>query len=249
MTRTLILIAGVGFGLAVFCFVLMTAIGGTARHFTWNNTWRFHRGSLTVGHDYTPDADGGGPTETRELAWSGASGLDVDLPADVVFTQAPGPGKLVITGPKGTVDQLEVSGSNVEFRDEPSDAQRVKIVMTAPDVRRFSLGGDETLSIADFSQDDLDLDVSGSGKITAQGKTKSVKLDLSGDGDGDLGKLTTSEARVEISGSGRAAIAPSDTADINISGDGEVDLVSRPANVRSDVSGSGRIVQGQSTVR
>jgi putative autotransporter adhesin-like protein len=248
MTRTLVLIAGVGFGLTVFCFVLVLAIGGPAAwHSNWHRSWQIHNGSIIIGHDDTPDVDGGGPVETREIAWSGASSLDVDIPVDIAFTQASGPAKLVITGPKGTVDQVEASGSNLDYRDEPENPQRVKIVMTAPDVRSFSLSGDETLSIAGYGQDDLDLDVSGTGRITAQGKTRTVKIDVSGDGDADLGKLAAEEASVDISGSGRTTIAPTDRADVDISGSGEVDLASHPATVHSDVSGSGRIVQGQTT--
>jgi hypothetical protein len=250
MTRTLVLIAGVGLGLAVFCFVLVVAIGGPAAlHRNWHRSWQIHDGSIIIGHDDTPDLDGGGPVETREIAWSGASSLDVDIPADIAFTQAPGPGRLVITGPKGTVDQVEASGSNLDYRDEPTNAQRVKIVMTAPDVRSFSLSGDETLSIAGYGQDDLDLDVSGTGRIAAQGKARTVKIDVSGEGEADLGKLAAEQATVDISGSGRTTIAPTDRADVDISGTGEVDLASHPAIVHSDVSGSGQIVQGQTTFR
>jgi hypothetical protein len=251
MTRTLVLIAGVGAGLAVFCFVLASVVGGgVLLHGDWHRSWQVRNGStISIGHVFTPDVDGGGPSETREIAWSGADSLDVDIPADITFTQAPGPAKLVITGPKGTVDQVEASGSDLDYRDEPTNAQRVKIVMTAPDVRSFSLSGDETLVITGFSQDELALDISGTGKITAQGKARTVKIDVSGDGEADLGKLAAQEARVDISGSGRSTIAPTDTADVDISGDGEVDLASHPATVHSDVSGDGRIVQGQTTYR
>src|SRR5579863_160112 len=174
MTRTLALITGVGAGLAVFCFVLASVVGGGALlHGDWHRSWQVRNGStISIGHVFTPDVDGGGPSETREIAWSGADSLDVDIPADITFTQAPGPAKLVITGPKGTVDQVEASGSDLDYRDEPTNAQRVKIVMTAPDVRSFSLSGDETLVITGFSQDELALDISGTGKITAQGKAR-----------------------------------------------------------------------------
>jgi hypothetical protein len=218
-----------------------------ALHHNWHRSWQVHDGAIVIGHDETPDFDGGGPIETREIAWSGASSLDVGIPADIAFTQAPGPGKLMVTGPKGTVDQVEASGSTLGYRDDLLNAQRVKIVMTAPDVQRFSLSGDETLSIAGYGQDDLDLDVSGTGKISAQGKTRTVKIDVSGDGDADLGKLAAAQASVDISGSGRTTIAPTDRVDVDISGSGEVDLASHPAAVHSDISGSGRIVQGQTT--
>lgn len=250
MTRTLLLITGVGLGLAVFCFTVVMVLAGSELHGDWHRSWRVRNGSvISFGHVFTGDVDGGGPSETREIAWSGANSLDVGIPADITFTQAPGPGKLVITGPKGTVDQVEASGSDVDYRDEPTNAQRVKITMTAPDVRSFSLSGDETLAIASYGQDDLDLDVSGSGNITAAGKTGTVKVDISGDGTADLGKLAAQEARVDISGDGRTTIAPTDTADVDISGDGQVILASHPATVHSDVSGDGRIVQGQTTFR
>ncbi|HLK24488.1 MAG TPA: DUF2807 domain-containing protein [Caulobacteraceae bacterium] len=250
MTRTLVLIAGVSAGLAAFCFILASALGGQELlHGNWHRSWRVHDGSIIVGHDFTPDPDGGGPAETRAIAWSGAEGLDVDIPADITFTQAPAPGKLTITGPKGTVDQIEASGEAIEYRDQPINPQRVKIVMTAPDVRRFSLSGDETLSLSGYSQDDLDIDVSGAGKVTGQGKARTVRLDVSGLGDADLGKLTSKEARVSISGSGHSTVAPTDTADIDISGAGEVVLATRPATVHSDVSGMGRVVEGGTTFR
>jgi hypothetical protein len=247
MTRTLLLITGVGLGVSVFCFIVVASIGGAALHGNWGRSWRIHDGTVVVGRDLSPD--GGGPTEAREIAWSGADALDVGIPADITFTQAPGPAKLVITGPKGTVDRIEASGSDLDYRDEPWNAQRVKVVMTAPDIRSFSLSGDETLAITGYAQDDLSLDVSGTGKITAQGKARTVKVDVSGGGDADLGKLAAEEARVDISGSGRTTIAPSQRVDVDISGSGEVDLASHPAIVHNDISGSGRIVQGQTTFR
>ena len=48
---------------------------------------------------------------------------------------------------------------------------------------------------------------------------------------------------VDISGSGKVEAAPKDTADVRISGSGDVKLLSRPANLTSKVSGSGRISQ------
>lgn len=244
MTRTLLLIAGVGFVVAVVCFGGMAALGGRdlAAH-----GWTWHGGRITIDNDFkVGDAgrsDGGGPAETREIAWNGGESLEFDLPADVQFTQAAGPGKVTITGPKGTVDRITLSGSHLGFEDEPSNAQRVTVVMTAPNVRHFSIEGDGSIAIAGFNQDDLDLEISGDGRIKAEGHARAVKLDISGDGDADLGRLATERAQVEIEGSGRTTIAPTSSADLNISGDGEIDLVSRPASMHSDVSGSGRIVQ------
>ena len=53
---------------------------------------------------------------------------------------------------------------------------------------------------------------------------------------------------MRIEGSGRATVAPTRKADLEISGDGEVDLTTHPADMHTDVSGSGRIVQGAAAI-
>jgi len=255
MTRTLVLIAGVAFVVAIVCLGGAAALGGRelAEHGWTLHGGDFHGVHFTVdddGHGKSvflagpASSDGGGPTETREIAWSGGDALDVEIPADVQFTQAPGAAKLVVTGPKGTVDQVRVSGSNLDFDETPADAQRVTLTMTAPDVRHFALDGDGKLSIAGFDQDRLDLELNGDNQAEVKGKAHAVKLDISGNGKADLGALAVEAAQVEIEGSGRATVAPAQKADLDISGDGEIDLTTHPADMHSDVSGSGRIVQG-----
>jgi hypothetical protein len=249
MTRTLVLIAGASFVLAVACLSGAGALGwNAARHHPWDNwnirlgddhDWRF------IGHESrTIDDSGSGATATRELTWNGGDSLDIGLPAKVRFTQAPGPAKLVVTGPKDEVDHIVLSGSQLRFDDDGDYDGPLTVTLTAPDVRHFGISGAADLAIAGYAQDDLDIDVSGSGTVTAAGKAKSVKLDISGDGNVDLGGLATDSAEAEISGSGKAALAPANAADLHISGDGEIDLKSHPAKLNSDVSGSGRIVEG-----
>jgi autotransporter translocation and assembly factor TamB len=259
MTRTLVLIAGVGFIVAIICLAAAAGLGGRelAEH-----GWTMHGGDFRGVHFTVDDdnhgktvvlagpsaIDGGGPAETREIAWSGGDTLEVEIPADVRFSQADGPAKLVITGPKGTVDQVRVSGSDLDFDETPANAQRVTVTMTAPDVRHFTLDGDGRLSIAGFDQDKLDLELNGDNQAVVKGNARAVKLDISGDGNADLGALAVEEAQVEIEGSGRSTVAPTRKADLEISGDGEIDLTTHPADMHSEVSGSGRIVQGAAAI-
>jgi hypothetical protein len=243
MTRTLLLIACVGFVLSVACLGGASALGGRelAEH-----GWILHGAHFTIDSDDHGPAiavDGGGPPETREIAWGGGDSLDIEVPADVRFTQSAGPAKLLITGPKGTVDQLELSGPELNFNQQPSNAQRVTIVMTAPDVRHFTLVGDGALDISSYDHDRLDLELNGDDRVTAQGRTDELKLDISGAGEADLSRLPAERAQVDIEGSGRSSVAPTRQADLEISGDGEIDLLTRPADLHSEVSGPGRIVQ------
>ena len=240
MIRTLLLITGAGFGLAAVCFIAVVALGGFhgGRQWTWRHphAWpgRFDRDL----------PDGGGAAGTRQMAWTGGDRLEVDTAANVQFTQAPGPGKLVVSGPKSALDHLVLNGSRLESDDEGWSGGPVTVTMSAPNVRSFSLAGSGELDIANYAQDSLDIDLSGSGRVNAKGKAGSVRLDISGSGDADLGGLQASEVRADISGSGRARVAPTQTADLHISGNGEIDLATHPANVSSDVTGSGRIVEG-----
>jgi hypothetical protein len=243
MIRTLLLITGAGFVLAAVCFVAAAALGGyniAERHWGWR-----HAHDWPVGWDdgAVPGVRGDGASGTREIPWTGGDSLEVDVPADIQFTQGPGPGKLVVSGPRDAVDHLVLDGSRLESEDGGWWDGPVSVTMTAPGVRRFQLAGSGALAIDNYAQDSLDIDVSGSGRVSAKGKTQSLRLDISGSGDADLAGLQAGRAEAEISGSGRARVAPTEAADLHISGDGEIDLVTHPASVNSDVTGSGRIIE------
>jgi len=249
MIRVLVLIAVTGFLVSIVALSAAFALGGpeAIARGAWSIGSRGDWGWEDGGHHDRHGGhrvDGSGPTATRELAWTGANTLELDVPADVQFTQAPGPGKLTITGPKGAVDQVTVENGRIHFDRRVRDAGRLTIVMTAPDVTRFDLGGSNRLTIADYRQDRLEIDLSGDAEVVAAGEAKVVELDISGSGEADLGGLVTAGAEVDISGSGDATLAPRDWATLEISGSGEVNLLTRPARLETDISGAGRIRQG-----
>ena len=248
MTRTLVFIAFAGFILAVACIAGAIAMGGNAlMHHHWRH-WNVTSNDNISWDDGHHHAAGGGPAATREIAWPGGDKIEFDVPADVQYTQGPGPAKLVLSGPKDALDHIVLSNGQLKLNDDDDDFDgRISVVMTAPDVRRFSIDGDNTLTIDGYSQDDLAVDVSGHGTVTAKGKTRAMSVDISGSGDVDMSGLASQSAKADISGSGHASIAPTDEADVSISGSGEIDLMTHPAKLNSDVSGSGKIVEGGPT--
>src|SRR6185503_2716671 len=141
------------------------------------------------------------------------------------------------------VDNLELDGDSLRFDDPLHGAGRLTIVMTAPGVKRFELHGRNKLVITGFKQVRLAIDMTGSAEVTAEGEVKDLDLEISGSGEADMGRLITENARVDIAGSGEATVAPRGNADLDISGSGEITLLSRPARLRSNATGSGRIVQ------
>jgi hypothetical protein len=249
MTRTISLIAAASFVLAVACLSGAAALGwhGFAHHH-WGRNWNVriddHGRNVWLG-DHTETAEGA--QTTREIAWGGGDRLDLDIGANVTFTQAPGPAKLVISGPGEAVQAVQLSGSHLQFANDLDYSGPLNVTLSAPNVRHFAINGSGELAINGYDQDELSLNVSGSGNVTASGKARALKLDISGSGDVDAGALKSDSADAEISGSGKASIAPASSADVRISGDGEVELLTHPAKLTSDVSGSGRIVEGGDT--
>ena len=180
---------------------------------------------------------------SREIAWTGGDTINVDLPADVKYTQGPGPAKLVVSGPRDAVADVEVEDGQVRYRHDSDHDADVTIVMTAPSVTRFEMSGSGKLAIADYRQDKLTLELAGDADVTAKGEAKAIDLSISGSANADLGEVKASSADVDIEGSGEATLTPADAAKIDISGSGEVILLSRPAKLESNVSGSGSIRQ------
>src|SRR5262249_4074251 len=121
--------------------------------------------------------------------------------------------------------------------------RRLSIVVRAPNISAFDLSGDNELTIEDYKQDSLSMDVSGRAEVRASGETNTVNVDISGDGDVDLGQLKTKGAEVGISGAGDATIAPTDWAKLDISGMGDIHLLTHPPKLETDVSGAGSVRQ------
>lgn len=256
MIRNILIVTVASFFLSVVCLSVAVSIAGPEiisqgawgwgdGGWTWG--WKGIHGHHNYGwsHRYPDDrADSDQSSASRELAWSGEE-LQVQVPASVTFTQAPGPAKLVIRGPKDTLDHLHVADGVIGVDAGPYDGESLTIELTAPKVTRFAMNGSGHLNIAGFKQDSLDLRVSGNADIAAQGAARSVKLVISGSGSADLGSLAMDTAEVNISGSGSTKLGPKASAKLDISGSGEVTLTSHPKHLESHVSGSGTIDQDE----
>lgn len=105
------------------------------------------------------------------------------------------------------------------------------------------LSGSGKVFLENVSQPELALGISGSGSLRAQGSIDRLTVSISGSGDAKLADLAVKELTVKVAGSGNIEAAPKDVADITVSGAGDVRLLTRPGQLRSHVSGSGRITQ------
>jgi Putative auto-transporter adhesin, head GIN domain len=245
MIRVLVMIAVTGFLVSVVTISSAVAIAGPdlftdvlMNHSFIGNHWDFD-------NDFTWENDRhSGAQGKRELAWTGGDTLEVDVPAQITYTQAEGPGKITVTGSQRSLDNLEIDGGNLHYaRGHHRHGGDLTIVMTAPSVTHFDLRGSSRLEIQGYKQDKLSLDLSGNGQVTAKGETKGLQLSMTGSGETDLSELKVGDADVNVDGSGAATLAPTGAAIVDISGSGDVTLLTRPSKLETNVSGSGSIHQ------
>jgi hypothetical protein len=249
MIRVLVMIAVAGFLVSVVSLSSAIAIGGPDlitdslwnrwadgnMHWAWNDDWSDR-------HDWRHGRDGGAET-SRDLAWSGGDSLEVDVPADVRYTQAPGVGKVTVSGPEREVSDVEIEDGHIRYGRHHGHWGDLTIVISAPAVRHFAMEGSGTLAIDGYKQDKLSLDISGNANVTAKGEAKGLELAISGSGSTDLTDLKVTDADVTVAGSGEAALGPTGVVNVDISGSGDVTLLNHPAKLESNVSGSGSIHQ------
>jgi hypothetical protein len=242
MIRVLVMIAVTGFLVSVVTLSTAVAIGGP--EIFSDSVWNRWGGHFDVSSDdWSDHRRHSGPRGAREMAWTGGDTLDVDVPAEITYTQAPGAGKLSISGPQRALDNLQIDNGHLHYAHGRNRWGDLTIVMTAPAVSHFDLSSSGRLSIEGYNQDKLSVDISGNGQVSAKGQAKSLALSISGSGETDLSELKLGDADVEVDGSGSATLAPTGAANIDISGSGDVTLLTRPAKLETNVSGSGSIHQ------
>lgn len=248
MIRVLAMIAVAGFLLSAVCLSIAVSIAGPEAiangAWAWSGPWNHHSwGDRHHGFGLDFNISPDGSQASRELPWPGGDALEIDLPAEVHFTQADGPAKLTVRGPQDVIDHVLLQGGHLRFDRPAYDAADVTVELSAPKVRSFGINGSGKLDIRDYRQDELNVHVSGDGGVTAAGAAKTVNVVISGSGDADLGGLATEGADVRISGSGQAKVGPKNWAKLDISGSGDVTLLARPRRLESHVTGSGSIDQ------
>jgi hypothetical protein len=265
MIRNLTIVAVASFVLCVGCFAGAFALGGRdivkngwSFPADWNIEVNDDNDHIHIGPGASVD---NGETTTRQIAWSGSDALQVDVPAEVIFTQAaPGAGGGVkIVGPQRLVDRVTLANGRLTLRDSDGDgglvsihghgvhisrdSDQLSVEVVAPGVRTFTLNGSGDLYLKAYDQPDLVLEINGSGRVEAQGKTRKVDLKVSGSGEADLRSLDTGDAKVALAGSGEAHLAPHGAAEVEVAGSGDVYLTSKPTVLSSNVAGSSEVHQ------
>lgn len=188
-----------------------------------------------------------GAVATRQLEWSGAERLKINIPAEVTYTQSDDAG-ITITGPKNWIERIVVddgalttpSGVKAKWSDNGSKAA-LRIEVRAPSVKAFEINGAGKLAIESYKQDDLKVAVHGAGEVTAHGEAARLEVEVNGAGKGDFAKLTVQEADIEVNGAGAVTAGPTHRAELEINGVGAIRLINRPPELKQTVHGIGTV--------
>lgn len=239
MIRNLVLIAVAGFFMSIICFAAAVSFGGPD---LFTRDWGWHIDTDDDEYGEGASDEPAGELATRELPWTGES-LDIDVPGEVRVIQQEGPATLVVSGPSRLVHQVQLEAGRVSGDEDEDGWRRVSITITAPRITEFRLDDEDTLVVHGYNQDRLMLTLSGRADVSIQGRTGALTLDIGESADADLSQLQSGEVLANVRDYGEVSLAPQTRADLKVADSGKVTLVSRPAQLHSDVTDRGKIIE------
>jgi hypothetical protein len=245
MVRTLLVVFFVGMMVSIGGLIGTSMLGGFDSKDLFHGT--FSHETSEGDKPALPWPAEPGVVATRQIEWSGAEALDINIPAEVTYTQSDQAG-ITITGPKNWIERIVVDGDAITTQSgakakwtHKDSKTAVLIEVRAPNVKAFEINGAGKLAINGYQQDRLKVDVNGAGEVTAQGEAARLEVQVNGAGEGDFGKLTVQEADIELNGAGAVTAGPTQHAELEINGVGAIRLLNRPPELKQTVHGIGTV--------
>jgi hypothetical protein len=235
MTRKLLIIFAGGLIVAAISFAALVSLGRT--------------GFLDLGDisgkaedvlDFDPRDKG-----TRTLPLGDATTLEIDIPAEIAYTQGP-KAEVVVKGARRVVEAVRVEGGRVFIDDSVRRSLlrkdgSLELTIQSPVIDTFRLNGAQSMTIEDYNQPRLVVEANGAVHLEAKGAAPKIDLRMNGASNADLYEVVNDEAKVEINGASNAKVSPKTSVDIRINGVGNVSLGRRPANINKEIHGIGGV--------
>lgn len=238
--RTLAVIAWAGIGASAAC--LAVAHGVDPGVYRQDHVFGFGFGRRCL------SSTGDSAIQTQDIAWDGDREVVINVPATVHYRPDAGTTTLHVTGPSGVTRHLRVHNGRITADCSLSNlAHEIDLVLPGRTFDSFTLNGAGRLLLENIDQQRLDVTVRGFGDIRATGKADDLDLNISGAGNADLSKLAVRSSKVRIAGAGRAELDAKDSADLSISGAGEIRLIEQPRNLQTHIRGAGQVINAPST--
>jgi hypothetical protein len=120
-----------------------------------------------------------------------------------------------------------------------------RIVITLPQLTRFTMAGAGATTITHASGDSLELDYSGAGSLKADGNVNRLVLMVGGVGSIDAKALHADTATVTVGGVGSVKVYASTRLDAAVGGVGSLTYYGNPKTVNSTGGGLGSVSAGK----
>jgi hypothetical protein len=147
-----------------------------------------------------------------------------------------------LTGPADVLKHVKVSDGRIALDTNipRASGRKIEAVVSGATIRKFVVNGGENLDLGEIDQQGLDLHVNGSGTVSGHGKVEQLNLTIAGSGKANLGGLSvTGDSNISILGSGDAALSPLGRVKLFIAGSGDLQLLTKPSEIRQTIVGSG----------
>lgn len=233
MARKLAFFATTGLIGAAALLTLGVALSGRG----WSDTLHVWSGKAACGA-------GASGQEQVTLPFTASDSLVINLPAASVHYQPGEKAEAVISGNPALLAHVSIEAGKLSLDCEPGwFASPLEVKLSGPPITIWELRGSGDLTLSQINQPRLEVSIKGSGNSSASGTVETVDLTISGSGSARMQELTAKSAQVTIRGSGNARMTAQADADVSISGSGNVELFGGPVLRRSEIRGSGRILQ------
>ena len=178
---------------------------------------------------------------TRDFVWGSGDTLRLEVAANVHFKRAP-QWHVSVRGPTDALDRLRIDDGRIHSEGWLWDSNDdLDIEIQGPALREVSLDGSGDIDLDEVDQPSLHVSIAGSGNVQGKGHVKDLDISIAGSGDAALAELLSDSATVRIAGSGNADIAPKLSADVSVTGSGDVTLHTSPEKLKTRIAGSGGV--------
>ncbi len=186
--------------------------------------------------------------EWRLFNWGGRqTRLEVRLPQLEGLTNA-GSGDARVAGPV-TGDRLILKTTGSGEMEAQGDVDRLELQVTGAGDLAFrgtartalvGITGAADMDV-DLNADELEVRMTGAGDLSLSGGAENASFRLTGAGDLEANGFSARRAVVILTGAGDADIRVSDSLEATLTGAGDLTCIGSPPDVRTRVTGSGRV--------
>jgi hypothetical protein len=154
---------------------------------------------------------------------------------------------VVVEAEDNIIDLLDVDVSggrltiDMDDRYDIDTDEDVRFEITMPSLVGLDIRGVADIVVSGLDEKSVEIDCQGVCKVYCQGTAMDLDIDFPGVGSLDLEDLRAANARVRVDGVGNVDVRVTDKLDVEVNGMGKVRYYGDPYEVRTDVSGFGRI--------